>query len=70
MIPKDLRERYGLREGARVQVVDHGNVLVLVLLPEDPAGALYGMLAGGPSLTEELLTGRGREREREKAGGE
>lgn len=70
VIPKELREKYGLKEGARVQVVDYGNVLVLVPLPEDPIGALYGMLAGGPSLTEELLAEREREREQEEGGGE
>ena len=61
VIPKDLREKYGLREGTRVQVVDCGNVLALVPLPEDPIGSLYGMLAGGPSLTEDLLAERERE---------
>ena len=70
VIPKDLREKYGLRGGARVQVVDYGNVLVLVPLPEDPVGALYGMLAGEPSLTEELLAERERERGREEGYGE
>jgi len=69
VIPKELREKYGLRGGARVQVVDYGDVLVLVPLPEDPVGALYGMLAGGPSLTEELLAERKWEREREEEGG-
>ncbi len=66
VIPKELREKYGLKEGARVQIVDYGNVLALVPLPEDPVGALYGLLAGGPSLVEGLLVEREREREREE----
>ena len=66
VIPKALRDKYGLKEGSRVQVVEYGDVLVLVPLPEDPIGALYGALAGGPSLTEELLAERAREREREE----
>lgn len=63
VIPKSLREKYGLKKGARVQVVEYGDVLALVPLPGDPVGALDGMLEGGPPLTGELLA----EREREKA---
>lgn len=55
VIPKDLREKHGLREGSRVQVMDYGHVLALVPLADDPAEALYGMLEGGPSLTADLL---------------
>jgi AbrB family looped-hinge helix DNA binding protein len=66
VIPKPLREKYGLKKGMRVQVVDHGDVLVLVPLPPDPVKALHGMLKGGPPLTEELLAERARERTREE----
>ena len=55
VIPKPLREKYGIEEGTRVQVVDYGDVLALVPLPSDPVEALHGMLKGGSSLTEELL---------------
>lgn len=66
VIPKHLRNKYGLRPGARVQVVDYGNKLALIPLPEDPVEALHGMLAEGPSLTEDLLTERARERAKEQ----
>lgn len=66
VIPKDLRKKYGLKEGTQVQVVDYGEVLALIPLPDDPAEALHGMLAGGPSLTAELLDERARERAREE----
>ena len=65
VIPKPLREKYGLEKGTRVQVVDQGDLLVLVPLPPDPEDALHGMLKGGPSLTEERLAERARERARE-----
>lgn len=70
VIPKDLREKYRLKKGTRIQVVDYGNVLALVPLPDDPVDALHGMLAGGPSLTADLLAERARERAREEAHGE
>ena len=66
VIPKDLREKHGLREGSRVQVVDYGRVLALVPLPNDPVAALYGMLQGGPSLTDDLLAEHAQERAREE----
>jgi len=67
VIPKPLREKYGLEKGSQVQVVDYGNVLAVVPLPADPVEALHGMLAGGPSLTEELLAERAEERAREES---
>lgn len=62
VIPKALREKYGLKKGMRVQVVDREDALLLVPLPPDPVKALHGMLKGGPSLTKELLAERARER--------
>ena len=61
VIPKPLREKYGLEKGAQIQVIDYSGVLALVPLPADPVEALHGMLAGGPSLTEDLLAERTRE---------
>jgi AbrB family looped-hinge helix DNA binding protein len=69
VIPKSLREKYGLKKGTQVRVVDYGNALVLVPLPSDPVEVLHGMLKGGPSLTEELLVERARERGREESRG-
>ncbi len=58
VIPKELRKKYKLTQGTRVQVVEYGNVLVLVPLSADPITALHGMLADGPSLTNALLMQR------------
>ncbi len=66
VIPKSLREKYGLEKGTRVQMVDYGQILALVPLPNDPVTALHGMLKEGPSLTEDLISERTREREREE----
>jgi len=70
VIPKALRDKYGLKKGEQVQVVEYGSLLALVPLPADPVEALHGMLAGGPSLTEELLAEHKRERAQEEAGRE
>jgi bifunctional DNA-binding transcriptional regulator/antitoxin component of YhaV-PrlF toxin-antitoxin module len=69
VIPKPLREKYGLEKGTRVHVVDYGDVLALMPLPADPVGALHGMLGGDPPLTEELLSERARERAMEEERG-
>lgn len=70
VIPKGLRKKYGLEKGTQIQVVDYGGVLALIPLPDDPVAALHGMLAGGPSLTADLMEERARERAREEGGGE
>jgi AbrB family looped-hinge helix DNA binding protein len=70
VIPKPLREKYSLKKGAQVQVVDYGDVLTLVPLPADPVEALHGMLAGGPSLTDELLAERAQEQATEGSRGD
>ena len=67
VIPKPLQEKYGLKEGSQVQVVDCGSVLAVVPLSADPAEALRGMLAGGPAPTGELLAERAEERANEKS---
>ncbi len=66
VIPKSIREKHGLEKGSRVQVLDYGQIVAVVPLPDDPVEALHGMFQGGPSLTAELLA----ERERERAGEE
>jgi AbrB family looped-hinge helix DNA binding protein len=61
VIPKELRERYGLKKGTRVRLMAYAQALVLVPLPDDSVSMLHGMLAEGPSLVEELLAERARE---------
>ncbi len=70
VIPKAMREKHGLKKGSRVQIVDYGQLLAIVPLPEDPVDALQGMLQEGPSLTSDLLAEHASERAREQERGE
>ena len=69
VIPKPIREKHGLRKGSRVQVLDFGQIVAIVPLPDDPIEALHGMFEGGPSLTGELLAERELARAREEGSG-
>lgn len=65
VVPKEMRVKYNLWPGTKVQIVDYGDVLAIIPLPEDPITALRGMFADGPSLTDDLLHDRQRAREKE-----
>jgi len=68
VIPKEIRDRFGLKKGSRVRFVEYGGVLRVIPEPEGPMEAieaLYGKYADGPSLTEDLLKDRAWELEKE-----
>ncbi len=73
VIPKKLREAYNLTPGAKVQIVDYGESLRIIPVPEDPIEAAFGMLKeyperySGRSLTQELIDEHRREVEQEEA---
>lgn len=58
VIPQELRERYGLKKGDKVHVIDYGGILSIVPASRDPVKDAAGMLKGGTSLTEALLESR------------
>lgn len=64
VIPAILREKYGLKPGANLQVVDYGGVLALVPSFRDPVKEGAGMLKGGDSLTRAVVEEHRRERKR------
>ena len=70
VIPKPIREKHGLKKGSRVQVLDYGEILAIVPIPDDPIQALHGMFEGELSLTRELLAERELERAREEQTGD
>jgi AbrB family looped-hinge helix DNA binding protein len=67
VIPKDLREKYGIKPGSEVAIVDYAGTLAIVPVPADPVAAMRGMFKGvGGSWTEQLVEEHRREREREE----
>jgi AbrB family looped-hinge helix DNA binding protein len=67
VIPSLFRRQIGLKPGMKMVVTEAEGKIVLTPQAIDPVDALYGKLAKGESLTEELLADRKEERDREKA---
>ncbi|HTX90275.1 MAG TPA: AbrB/MazE/SpoVT family DNA-binding domain-containing protein [Anaerolineales bacterium] len=55
VIPAAMREKYGLKPGANLQVVDYGGVLAIVPAFKDPVKQGAGMLKGNDSLTQAVV---------------
>jgi len=68
VIPKDIRQRHGIRPGDRVQIIDLAGRIAIIPATKDPVAAARGMLKGSPSLTKALLEERRWELEQEERG--
>ena len=66
VIPKEIRERYGLKTGDSVHVVNYGGVISIVPASEVPIKKSMGMLKGKTSLVKELVKSRRLDAERGK----
>jgi len=58
VIPQELRERYGLKKGDRVHVVDYGGVISIVPASEAAIEDAMGMLKDKTSLVKALIKSR------------
>lgn len=67
VIPATLRQKYNLKPGDEVQVVDYGGVLSLVPIYPDPVQAGAGLLRGEDSLTQAVVEQHRQERAYDKA---
>ena len=65
VIPSELRKKYQLMPGTKVQIVDYGNVLTIVPVPKNPIEHGAGMLKGTDSLSEAMVEEHRQEREGE-----
>lgn len=69
LIPKKFRERYGVRPGSKVQILEEQDGLLIKPAPEDPIEAACGFIEGDFSLTEDLIQEHRNEVERGKSSG-
>jgi len=65
VIPVELRKKYNLEPGTEVIIVDYGGVLSIIPALHDPIKQGRGLLKGLPSLTNDLLQERKKEKTRE-----
>jgi AbrB family looped-hinge helix DNA binding protein len=66
VIPASMREKYGLKPGANLQVVDYGGVLAIVPAFKDPVKEGAGILKGDDSLTRVIVEEHERDLKRGK----
>jgi AbrB family looped-hinge helix DNA binding protein len=66
VIPAEMRRRYGLKPGMRLQVVDYGGVVSLIPLLKDSIKQTAGMLKGKTALTKALLDEHAEEAQHEQ----
>ncbi len=66
VIPAALRQKYGLRPGANLQVVDYGGVLAIVPAFKEPVKQGAGILKSGNPLTQKIVEEHRRDQKRGK----
>ena len=66
VIPKEIRQRYHLKKGDKVHIIDFGGEIVIIPASKDPIAAARGMFKRGPSMTKGLLEDRRWELEKEE----
>lgn len=58
VIPVDIRKRYGIETGSRLQVMEYGGVIYIIPPSKHPVKDACGMLPSKPSLSGRLLKER------------
>ena len=68
VIPKELREKLGIKKGDKVSFVNWGDAVYFMRVPDDPIRVSLGMFKtkSGPSMTDLLLQERRETREAEE----
>lgn len=62
VIPGDIRKRYRLEKGDKVNVIDYGGVISIIPVSKDIVEDSAGILKGKTSLTKALITEREKDR--------
>jgi len=62
VIPASIRKKYAIKPGSRIQMFEYGRLIYIIPHTDDPVNGARGCLPAQPSLSEELLADRKRER--------
>ena len=62
VIPGDIRKRYRLKKGDKVNVIDYGGVISIIPVSKDIIEDSAGILKGKTSLTKALIIEREKDR--------
>ncbi|MBN1850530.1 MAG: AbrB/MazE/SpoVT family DNA-binding domain-containing protein [Deltaproteobacteria bacterium] len=55
LIPKMIRNKYGIKPGLKLQIIEEKDALIIKPAPENPTEAACGFLRGNYSLTDDLI---------------
>ena len=55
LIPKAIREKYGVKPGSNVYIIEEPDSILIKPAPEDPIASACGFLKGDFSLTDDLI---------------
>jgi AbrB family looped-hinge helix DNA binding protein len=66
VIPNEIREKYNIKKGDKVNIVDYGDIIAIIPASKDVIRDSEGIFKSKKSLTKSLLDNRKEEIEREK----
>lgn len=66
VIPNEIREKYNIKKGDKVNIIDYGNIIAIIPTSRDAIKDSTGIFKSKKSLTKSLLDDRKEEIEREK----
>ena len=66
VIPNEIREKYNIKKGDKVNIIDYGNIIAIIPTSKDVIKDSVGIFKSKKSLTKALLDDRKEEIEREK----
>lgn len=66
VIPNEIREKYNIKKGDKVNIVDYGDIIAIIPASKDVIKDSAGIFKSKKSLTKSLMDNRKEEIEREK----
>jgi len=62
VIPASIRKKYSIKPGNKLQIFEYGRLIYIIPYADDPVEESKGCLPAEPSLSEELLADRKKEK--------